>query len=87
MTESKQGMESRVTAGSYPDWDVGPVVEQIWNDLEGAVARPAIRHEIEQVLPAYEGARITTYVPIFVRQRTLARLRAGLSGAAPYTQD
>ena len=60
-----------------PEWEVEPVVEQVWSDLGGGVTRSDIRREIENVLPIFKGARITTYVPIFVRQRTVARLRTG----------
>jgi hypothetical protein len=80
MGDNNQRMEHGATAGGRPEWDVEPVVEQIWSDLGGTVTRPDIRREIEQVLPTFEDARITTYVPIFVRQRAVARLRAGLAG-------
>jgi hypothetical protein len=80
MGDNLQRMENGAAAGGRPEWDVEPVVEQIWSDLGGTVTRPDIHREIEQVLPAFEGARITTYVPIFVRQRTVARLRTGAAG-------
>ena len=83
MSESKPEIENEASTGGHPGWDVEPVVEQIWGDLGGIVTRPAIRLEIEQVLPAFEGARITTYVPLFVRRRTVARLRTGWSGVTP----
>jgi hypothetical protein len=83
MGDNNQRMENGATAGGRPEWDMEPVVEQIWSDLGGTVTRPDIRREIEQVLPTFEDARITTYVPIFVRQRTVARLRSGSAAGRP----
>jgi hypothetical protein len=77
MSESKPYTENKPYTGTHPDWDVQLVVEQIWSDLGGAVSRTAIRQEVAQVIPAFADARITTYVPIFVRRRTLAQLRTG----------
>ena len=61
------------------DLDVESIVEQVWNDLQGVVDRPAIRYEIGEVIPAFAGARIRTYVPIFVRRNTVRRLRARIA--------
>ena len=83
MGDNNQRMENGATARRHSEWDVEPVVEQIWSDLGGTVTRPDIRREIDQVLPAFKDARITTYVPIFVRQRTVARLRTGSAGGRP----
>ncbi len=60
------------------DLDMEPLVEQIWNDLQGAVQRSTIQRELGEVIPAFASARIKTYVPIFVRRNTVRRLRAGL---------
>lgn len=71
--------ESKPYAGTHPEWDLQLVVEQIWSDLGGAVSRTAIRQEVAEVIPIFADVRITTYVPIFVRRRTVARLRTGSS--------
>jgi len=77
MSESEPYTESKPFAGTNPDWDVQLGVEQIWSDLGGTLSRTAIRQEVAEVIPVFDDARITTYVPIFVRRRTLARLRTG----------
>ena len=83
MSESWPKLESGEVVGGSLDWDVESLVEQIWTDLGGQVSRLAIRHQVADVVPAFQDARITTYVPIFVRRRTVEQLRAGLSGIAP----
>jgi hypothetical protein len=57
------------------DWDVDTVVEQIWKDLNGAVARSEIQDVLEEVVTSYEKARIITFVPIFIRRDVVQRLR------------
>ena len=83
MSENWLKLESREVAHGDLDWDVESLVEQIWADLGGQVSRLAIRHKVADVVPAFQDARITTYVPIFVRRRTVEQLRAGLSGITP----
>ena len=80
MSESKPQMENEAVTRGYPDWDVQPVVEQIWSDLGGTVARQAIRLELAHVIPSFERVPIQTFVPIFVRRRTVERLPNGSSG-------
>lgn len=83
MSESWPKLESREVAGDTLDLDVESLVEQIWTDLGGQVSRLAIRHQVADVVPAFQDARITTYVPIFVRRRTVEQLRAGLPENTP----
>jgi hypothetical protein len=83
MSENKPFAESELYTGVQPGWDVQPVVEQVWSDLGGIVSRTVICRELAEVIPAFEDARITIYVPIFVRRQTVERLRTGLSGATP----
>jgi hypothetical protein len=78
--DSQWKIDSGVTANHELNWDVEAVVEQIWNDLGGTVTRPAIRKELAKVIPAFQDARVTTYVPIFVRRRTVERLQSGHRG-------
>jgi hypothetical protein len=80
MNDSQRTIDSGATASGDPGWDVAPVIEQIWNDLGGAVSRRAICREVAEVIPAFEDARIATYIPLFVRKRTVERLRTEPSG-------
>jgi formaldehyde-activating enzyme involved in methanogenesis len=58
------------------DWDVDTIVEQIWNDLKGAVARSVIQDVLVEVVPRYEQAQIQTFVPIFIRRDAVDQLKA-----------
>jgi hypothetical protein len=40
MGDDNQRTDNGTTAGGRPEWDVEPVVEQIWGDLGGTVTRP-----------------------------------------------
>ena len=80
MRESKPQSDRESVTRGYPDWDVQPVVEQIWSDLGGNVAQPAIRLELAHVIASFERVPIQTFVPTFVRRRTVERLRNGSSG-------
>jgi len=53
--------------------DIEVVIEQIWDDLNGTTSRSEIRKAITELAPLYEDARITTYVPIFLRRDALRR--------------
>ena len=57
------------------DWDADTIIEQIWNDLNGAVARSVVQDVLVEVIPRYEKARIQTFVPIFIRRDAVQRLR------------
>ena len=61
-----------------PDWDVETVIEQVWQDLQGEFDRSLILQVLLQIIPKYENARVTTYVPLFVRRETVAALRSQL---------
>lgn len=54
-------------------------VDSVTRDLTatlGPVADPgAVRRLARQAFDAYAGARVTTYVPIFVRRRVAAQVR------------
>jgi hypothetical protein len=83
MNDKKLKQEHNAAADDHSDLDVGAMVEQIWNDLQGMVSRSAIRQALVEVVSKYENARIRTYVPIFVRREALETLRVELSEAAP----
>ena len=57
------------------NWDAERFIEQIWHDLEGATSRAHIKSVLMEAAPAYENARIKTYVPILLRRDVLLRLR------------
>lgn len=50
------------------------LVERIWRRLDKQVTREHIRHVALEVAAEFRGARITTFVPIFIRRLTLDRL-------------
>jgi hypothetical protein len=83
MNGSKPKTGTGIVASSYTDWDVGTLIEQIWNDLGGTVSRSTICQVLMEVIPKYESARVQTYVPIFIHKDTVKRLRVGLAEAAP----
>jgi hypothetical protein len=51
------------------------LVEALWQDLDGQVARQQIAKEVREVAARFENATVTAFVPIFVRRRALERLR------------
>ena len=65
------------------DWDVETVIEQVWQDLQGEVNRSAILQVLLKIIPKYENARITTYVPLLVRRETVDELHARLDDETP----
>jgi len=87
MNGNTPAMEPGATASSYPDWDMEPVVEQVWKDLGGTITRPAIRLELTDVILSFERAPVQTFVPIFLRRRTVERLRTGSTVATRKEQD
>ena len=58
------------------DWDVDTIVEQIFSDLNGALARSEIQEILKEVIRKYESARIQIYVPIFIRRDTVNQLKS-----------
>ena len=82
MNGSKSRNGNSAIASSNPGWDVETLIEQVWNDLGGAVTQSTVRQVLAQVMPRYENARIQTYVPIFLRKETVKRLRAGMAQVA-----
>jgi hypothetical protein len=61
-----------------PVMDVDKLVEEIWCELEGQVAKPLIYQVATEVAGAFEQAKVRAYVPILVRRYTLERLRTRL---------
>ena len=68
MNHSELELDKNAVDRTQVDWDVDTIAEQIFGDLNGAVARSTIQEVIKEVIPKYEGARIQTFVPIFIRR-------------------
>ena len=58
------------------DWDVETIIEQILSELKGAFTRSIIQEVLDEIIPRYDGARIQTYVPIFIRRDAINRLKS-----------
>ena len=54
------------------------LVEAIWRELEGYAEREKIREVATEVAAEFQRASITQFVPIFVRRRTVERLRSSV---------
>jgi hypothetical protein len=52
------------------------LVEAIWRELEGYAERERIREVATEVAAEFQTASITQFVPIFIRRRTVERLRS-----------
>lgn len=83
MNDEQLKQERSTPADNHSYLDIGALVEQIRNDLQGGVSRSAIRQALLEILPKYENARIKTYVSIFVHREVLETLRVELSTATP----
>ena len=66
-------------ADGYSQGDIEAIIEQIWDDLGGVASRSEIRIALTEVAPEYEGARVKTYVPIFLRRDVHRRLQNRLT--------
>jgi hypothetical protein len=49
-------------------------IDQIWHDLSGQVPHELIRQVVAEEATRLQHARITTFVPIFVRRGTREKL-------------
>jgi hypothetical protein len=56
--------------------DLEALTEQLWDELGGEVDRRTICSVLTEVAARYRDARITTFVPIFVRRDALEILRS-----------
>ena len=50
------------------------LIEQIWHDLDGQVAREQIRQVAAEVAAEFHTATVTAFVPIFIRRRAREKL-------------
>ena len=51
------------------------LVEAIWDELDGTVARECIKQAIVEAEAKYEHAQVKTYVPILMRRYILQNLK------------
>ena len=56
------------------------LVEQIWRDVQGNVSRMQIQQLVREANSEFAQAKVTTYVPIFVRRQLYEKLRSRLNG-------
>ena len=52
------------------------LIEELWRDLNGAIALEKIRQVAKEVAEEYENALVTTFLPIFIHRRTRERLKS-----------
>ncbi len=76
MNESELELGEDAVYRIQGDWDVDTITEQIFGDLNGSVARSTIQEVIKDVIRKYAGARIQTFVPIFIRRDAVDQLKA-----------
>jgi hypothetical protein len=75
--------EQAVPANEGPEWEIEAMIEEVWHQLQGRVNRTDILQVLLEILPKYEDARVTLYVPIFVRREAVAVLRTRLDDETP----
>ena len=49
------------------------LVEEIWQDLDGRISHEQIRQTADEVAARYHDAKISTFIPIFIRRRIKER--------------
>jgi hypothetical protein len=76
MNESELKSGSNEDGKTQTDWNVNAIVEQVFGDLHGTVTRSTIQEVLKDVVHNYEGARIQTYVPIFIRRDVVNQLKS-----------
>ena len=65
------------------DWDIETMIDQVWRQLQGQVSRAAIQAVILEIVPRYENARVTTYIPVLIHREAVDTLRIRLDDARP----
>jgi hypothetical protein len=64
--------KNQISSGMLDDG----LIEELWRDLNGAIALEKIRQVAKEVAEEYEGAPVTTFLPIFIHRRTRERLKS-----------
>jgi hypothetical protein len=62
------------------DYGYDALIETLWKDLDGQVARHQITKKVGKIAARFEQATVTAYVPIFIRRQALELLRSELPG-------
>lgn len=57
------------------------VIEQIWSDMHKVISRPRVAEVARQIAAGYSGAKITAFIPLFVRRFTRERLLPEMAAA------
>jgi hypothetical protein len=67
----------RIEETSYhrDNLDVETIVEQICDELEGAVDRDVVDQVVQEMAFRYQDARVKAFVPIFVKRDAMDLLR------------
>jgi len=60
-----------ITPSEYVD---DGLIEEIWQDLDGRIGHEQIRQSAYEVAARYQDAKISTFIPIFIRRNTKERL-------------
>ena len=76
MNESELKLGNNAVSKTQADWNVDTIAEQIFSDLNGSFTLSTIQEVLKKVIPKYEGARIQTYVPIFIRRDAVNQLQS-----------
>jgi hypothetical protein len=71
--------EQSISANGYLERELETLIDLVWNDLQGQVSRAAIQQVLLEIIPEYENATVTTFVPIFIRRDAVDTLRARLA--------
>ena len=67
---------SSLGPGNYGDnWDVETLVEQICDELEGAVDQAVVDQVVQEMVSRYRHATVKAFVPIFIRRDVIDLLR------------
>jgi hypothetical protein len=78
MNNEQSKPEHAVLANDGPEWEIEAMIEEVWHQLRGRARRTEILQVLLEILPKYEDARVTLFVPIFVRREAVEVLRTRL---------
>jgi hypothetical protein len=63
------------------------LIEQIWHDLDGQVARERIRQVAAEIAAEFHTATVTAFVPIFIRRRAREKLEIQVNENQDFALD
>lgn len=88
MNDQVLQQEASISANKGLEGDLETLIDLVWNDLQSQVSRAAVQQVLLEIIPEYENATITTFVPIFMRRDAVDILRATLAqvGVDPMTE-